>query len=170
MEGTPGSRFPKEAEAKMAKQMSAAQQFAARNLPSVERLYDVLIKGESDRAKLTSPRWQAEYDLAAGRVLANKARLDGYNSMIAALKRGKTFQNPESKAWKLEPADNFETESTIKKMADKAKMYLDRVIHEHPGTPWAKIPEEELKLSLGWVWQETNEGGPATKGKGKKGK
>ncbi len=154
-EGQPGTRFPKDAEAKMAKKMSEAQQFAARNLPPVDRFYDVLIKGEADRVKLTSPRWQAEYDLAAGRVIANKARLDGYNSMIAALKRGKTFQKPDSKAWVLEPADSFETESTIKKMADKAKSYLERVVQEHPGTPWAKIAEEELKAPLGWTWKET---------------
>lgn len=170
MDGAPSSLFPKDVEAKMAKQMNVAQQFAARNQPPVDRLHDILVKGEGDRAKLTSPRWQAEYDLAFGRVLANKARLDGYNSMIAALKRGKTFQNPESKAWELKPADNFETESTIKKSADRAKMYLERVIKEHPKTPWATIAEEELKLPLGWAWEETNEGGPPAKAKGKKGK
>jgi hypothetical protein len=171
LEGTPGSHFPKDVEAKMAKQMSAAQQFAARNLPPVDHLHEILIKGESDRAKLTSPRWQAEFDLAIGRVLANKARLDGYNSMIAALKRGKNFQNPESKAWQLNPADNFETESTIKKTADKAKMYLERVINDHPGTPWLKVAEEELKLPLGWSWEETKDSGPEVKKvKGKKGK
>jgi hypothetical protein len=138
----------------MAQKMSQAQQFAARNLPSVERLCDLLTQGEADRAKLTSPRWQAEFDLAIGRALAMRARLDGYNSMIAALKRGKTFQNAESKAWVLESADNFETESTIKKMADKAKSYLERVVQEHPGTPWAKIAELELKTPLGWAWKE----------------
>ncbi len=170
LEGMPGSLFPKDVEAKMAKQMSAAQQFAARNLPPVEHLHDILIKGESDRAKLTSQRWRAEFDLAFGRVLANKARLDGYNSMIAALKRGKTFQKPESKAWKLTPADNFETESTIKKSADKAKMYLQRVMDEHGKTPWAKIAEEELKLPLGWAWEETTDGAAEVKGKKKKAK
>jgi hypothetical protein len=154
IEGSPGSHFPKAVEAKMAKQMSAAQQFAARNLPEIDKLYNLLAPGESDRAKLTGLRWQAEFDLAMGRVLANKARLDGYNSMIAALKRGKTFQKPESKEWILESADNFETESTIKNMATKAKMYLERVIKEHPGTPWSKIAEEELKMPLGWTWKE----------------
>jgi hypothetical protein len=154
IEGSPGSRFPKGAEAKMAKQFSAAQQFAARNSPGVDRLHNVLAQGEAERAKLTSPRWQAEFDLAMGRVLANKARLDGYNSMIAALKRGKSFQNPESKEWVLESADHFETESTIRKMAERAKEDLERVIKEHPGTPWAKIAEEELKTPLGWQWKE----------------
>ena len=154
LEGTPGSRFPKEVEAKMAQKMSQAQQFAARNLPSVERLCDLLTQGEADRAKLTSPRWQAEFDLAIGRALAMRARLDGYNSMIAALKRGKPFKNESSSAWRLEPADAYETESTIKRLADRAKMYLERVQKEHPDTPWAAIAEQELRAPLGWTWQE----------------
>jgi hypothetical protein len=106
----------------MAKQTSQAQQFAARNLPELDRLLALLLPGEADRDKLTGPRWQAEFDLAIGRVLANKARLDGYNSMIAVLKRGKTFQNENSNSWMLEPADSFETESTIKRMGERAKM------------------------------------------------
>jgi hypothetical protein len=114
----------------------------------------VLSQGESDRARLAGPRWQAQYDLALGRVLASKARLDGYNSMIAALKRGKTFQNSDSKEWVLEPADHFETESTIRRMAEKAKTYLERVVQEHPGTPWAEIAQQELKTPLGWAWSE----------------
>lgn len=154
IQGTPGRNFPKDVEAKMARQLNSAQQFAASNSPRVDRLFEVLGRGEPDRSKLEGPRWQAEFDLAYGRVLANKARLDGYNSMIAALKRGKNFQKPDSKTWVLEPADHFETESTIQRMADKAKTYLQRVIQEHPGTPWAKIAEEELKLPLGWSWSE----------------
>ena len=75
--------------------------------------------------------------------------------MIAALKRGKTFQNATSDTWVLESADAFETESTIKRMGERAKMYLQRVVNEHPGTPWASIAEEELKTPLGWTWRET---------------
>jgi len=155
LEGMPVVRFPKGAEAKVAKQTSQAQQFAARNLPELDRLLGILSPAEADREKLTGPRWQAQFDLAIGRVLANKARLDGYNSMIAALKRGKTFQNAASDTWMLEAADNFETESTIKRMAERAKTYLERVVKEHPGTPWAAIAEEELKTPLGWTWKES---------------
>jgi hypothetical protein len=154
IEGRPLTRFPKETEAKMAKTSSQAQQFAARNSPAVDQLYSALAQGEADREQLTSPRWRAQFDLAMGRVLAAKVRLDGYNSMIAALKRGKTFTNSESTAWILEPADAFETESTIRRQAERAKMYLSRVVQEHPRTPWAQIAEEELKTPLGWTWKE----------------
>jgi hypothetical protein len=154
VDDSPDSRFTKTNEAQLARSLSQAQQFAAKHLPTIDRYYAVLSPGEADRDKLDSPRWQAEFDLAMGQTLALKARLEGYNSMIAALKRGKSFQNESSKEWVLEAADTFETESAIRKLAERAKVYLDRVVKEHPGTPWAKIAETELKSPLGWTWKE----------------
>lgn len=154
IEGLPDTRFAKAAEAQMARNLSRAQQFAAQHSPGVDRLHAILAAGEGDRDRLTGPRWQAQFDLSIGRVLAIKARLDGYNSMIAALKRGRSFENEASTMWVLEPADAFETESTIKRHAERARMYLDRVVQDHPGTPWATIAEHELKTPLGWTWRE----------------
>lgn len=154
LDGNPETRFEKRNEAQTIRQMNLAQQFAAKHAPPIDRVYEVLAQGEGDREKLTNPRWQAEYDLAMGRVTAAKVRIDGYNAMIAALKRGKTFQNEGSSMWILEQNDNIETGSAMQKMADKARMYLNRVIKEHPGTPWAKLAEEELKTPLGWQWTE----------------
>lgn len=151
----PSLNFPKGTEAQNTRNLNTAQQFSAKHLPAVDRLFNVLTPGEADRDKLTSPRWQAEFDLAMGQVLALKARLDGYNSMLAALKRGRAFQNPSSTQWVLEPSNEFETESTIRKLGERAKMYLERVAKDHPGTPWAKIAEEELKNPLGWTWKES---------------
>jgi hypothetical protein len=151
---SPDQQFAKGDEAAMKRTLDRAQQYAARNAPVIDRFYDVLAAGEGDRPKLTVPRLQAQYDLAMGRILAAKARIDGYNSMIAALKRGKTFTNASSSAWVIEPADSFETESTIKKLAERAKTYLERVAKDHPGTPWAKIAEAELAAPMGWTWKE----------------
>lgn len=150
----PDLTFARKSEAQMARQLSGAQQYAAKNVPAVDRRYDMLIAGEASRDQLTEPRWQAEFDIAIGQVLAAKVRLDGYNAMIAALKRGKTPTNPEAGFWILEPADTIETGSQLQKMGEKATMYLQRVIAEHPGTPWAQLADEELKRPLGWIWKE----------------
>ena len=119
-------------------------------------LHEILNQTASPTArKLTNPRWQAEFDLALGRVLANKARLDGYNSMIAALKcAARPFKTPRAKNGCSNRPIISKPKARSKKMAEKAKTYLDRVIQEHPGTPWAKIAEEELKTPLGWKWKE----------------
>jgi hypothetical protein len=150
----PDLRFAKAAEAQTKRNLDKAQQYAAKHAPNVDKFSTALVAGESDRERLASPRLQAEYDLALGRVLAIKARIDGYNSMIAALKRGKTFANAASTEWVLEPADAYETESSIKKLAERAKVLLERVKTEHPGTPWAAIAEHELRSPLGWTWKE----------------
>ncbi|WP_202921252.1 vWA domain-containing protein [Anatilimnocola aggregata] len=150
----PSQRFEKKNEAQMARQLNTAQQFAARHSPEVDQLFNILSNGEGDRDKLTSLRLQAEFDLAMGRTLAAKVRLDGYNAMLAALKRGKNFENPSSREWLLEQGIKIETGSVIQKMSEKAIMYLQRVKDEHPGTPWAKLAEHELNIPLGWEWKE----------------
>jgi hypothetical protein len=150
----PETRFAKVEDARTIRQMNTAQQFAARNLPPVDQFYNKLAPGEGDRDQLTSPRLQAEFDLAWGRTLAIKVRLDGYNAMIAALKRGKSFQNPASTTWHLEHSDAVETGSALQKMAEKARFHLNRVTSEHPGTPFAKLAALELQLPLGWTWRE----------------
>lgn len=148
----PNLSFPKVAnEAQMKRQLDEAQQVSARVAPQLDRLYEALLPGEADRDQLTSPRWQAQFDYALGRVLAAKVRNDSYNQMIAALKAGKGPKDVST--YVLEPADSYETSSALRKMADKAKMYLERVIKDHPGTPWAKFAEEDLKAPMGWKWQ-----------------
>jgi hypothetical protein len=150
----PEQRFEKRNEAQMQRALNTAQQFAARHSPDVDKVYEVLSSGEGDRDKLPTKRLQAEYDLALGQTLAAKVRLDGYNSMLAALKRGKNFTNETSREWLLEQGTQIETGSQIQKMSEKAIQCLQRVVNDHPGTPWAKIAEQELKVPLGWTWRE----------------
>ena len=85
----------------MKNRLDRAQQAAAKVAPAVNDLYEALRKGAADADKLTSPRWKAGYDLAMGRAAAAKARIDGYNSMLAALKRGRNFTKPDSRSWVL---------------------------------------------------------------------
>src|SRR6185436_15567571 len=150
----PDTQFQKGAsEAQLKRRLDEAQQASARVAPQIDRLYEILVPGEGDRDKLTSPRWQAEFDYAFGRVLAAKVRNDSYNQMIASLNAGKGPK--DATEYNLEQADSYETSSALKKMADKAKVYLERVVKEHPGTPWAKMAAEDLKAPMGWKWQGT---------------
>jgi hypothetical protein len=154
----PQSSFPKRNEAEMARLLLAAQREPAKLEEGVNKLYTALAgvdnEFESDRPKLTGKRWQVAYDTALGRAAAAKVRIEGYNAMIAALKRGKTFTKEGSTTWVLERSDTIETGSTYQRLADKAKTYLERVQKEHPDTPWARLAEEELRTPLGWTWKE----------------
>jgi hypothetical protein len=150
----PQVTFVKTDEAQLANDVARAQQLAAKLEPGVNRLYDAIEKGESGRDKLTSPRWQAAYDVAMGRAAAAKSRVDGYNAMLAELKRGKNFEDASHRTWELTTAETTDATSALKKLGEKAKMYLERVVKEHPGTPWAKLAERELQTPFGWKWTE----------------
>ncbi|HEV2972055.1 MAG TPA: hypothetical protein VGY55_18930, partial [Pirellulales bacterium] len=145
---------PQSDAAKLAITVGNAQRGAADKSLDVDRLYNVLAAGEADRPKLTGARWQAEFDLAMGRILAAKSRIDGYNSILATIKQGKAFTKPGSKAWVLERADGISGDSALNKRATNARMYLNRVIKEHPGTPWAALAERELSENVGWELTE----------------
>lgn len=151
----PQLHFVKRDEAAMKQQLDKAQQAAAKVAPAVDQLYEVLREGARARAELRGPRWQAGFDLAFGRVCAAKARIDGYNAMLAGLKRGRKFEKPTSTTWILEASDEIEASSSLRNLAQRGTAHLQRVLDEHPGTPWAAVAEYELKTPVGWKWTES---------------
>jgi hypothetical protein len=151
----PRTHFMKADEAEFARQLSNAQQAAAALEPKVNALFQILQQGEGDRDKETVQRWQAGYDLAMGRVLAVKVRTETYNAMLAAAKRGLKLSDPKNNTFDLRPTEEISVGSNYAKLAERAKMYLTRVVKEHPGTPWAMLADRELKEPLGWTWKDS---------------
>lgn len=150
----PQLQFQSGNEVALARALTEAQKSAARLGPQVNRMYDALKEGQRARLDISSPRWQAAYDLAFGRAAAAKVRVDGYNSMLAALKRGKTFENPSSTMWVLESDDTISIATSLQNISDRAREHLQRVIDDHPNTPWAMMAERELQTPIGWKWTE----------------
>ena len=150
----PQLTFQRQSEAQLKNLLDQAQTAAARLTPRLETLLGVLKRGQSDRARLTKPRWQAAYDLAMGRTLAALVRTEGYNQVLAALEGGKSFKNPGSTIWVLEAADEIDAGGKYRNYLKDAKMYLTRVRDSHPGTPWAVIAARELEQPIGWRWTE----------------
>jgi hypothetical protein len=146
--------FPKQDEASFKRSLDTAQRDAAKFEQRLIDLHDVLKKGESDRPKLTRPRWQAGYDLAMGRALAARVRTEGYNTMLAKIKSGGNFTKPGADTWVLQESDTIGAGSTFEKMLTQSRDYLSRVVKEHPGTPWAYLAERELAVKAGWQWTE----------------
>lgn len=148
-------RFPKRDEAELAQLLSLAQRSAAILQPKIDVICQTLLAGEADRPKLEELRWRAGYDLALGRALAVKVRTDGYNVMLAEAKQGKRFKDPKNNTWVLRPAETF-ANTSLEKLGAKSVDYLQRVVEEHPDTPWAALAERELSTPLGWRWDETH--------------
>jgi len=152
---SPQTVFPRKDEGALKGLLGEAQKVAARLQPKLDALYQLLESGRPDREKIREKRWQAGYDLALGRVLAVKVRTDAYNLMLAQASLGMNFKNPKSDTWKLEPSDQVKVGSATEKLAKQATELLTRVVNDHPGTPWALLAAEELRMPLGYEWTET---------------
>jgi von Willebrand factor type A domain-containing protein len=147
--------FVKRDEAEFSRELSEAQQKAALLEPKINALYQILQQGEGDRDKETVARWQAGFDLAMGRTLAVKIRTEAYNAMLAAAKRGLKVSNPKNNTFEILAADEISVGSNYAKLAERAKFYLNRVLKEHAGTPWAAEARRELENPLGWKWKDS---------------
>jgi hypothetical protein len=106
------------------------------------------------REREESPRWRAGYDLAMGRVLAQKVRTETYNAMLAKAKRGMSFEDPSNNTWVLEPSNEISVGSKWEREAETARQLLRGVVEEHSGTPWALLARRELDVPIGWAWKE----------------
>lgn len=151
---SPTVRFVKRDEGQFSSALTEAQKDAAKVEPRINALYEILKIGEADRDRETVPRWQAGYDLAMGRTLAAKVRAEIYNAMLAEAKRGLKPKDPKNNTWELVPSTKVTAGSQLESLAKKAVMYLERVMNEHPGTPWELLARQELETPLSWEWRE----------------
>jgi hypothetical protein len=104
----------------------------------------------------TSRRWQAHYDLIRGRLLAMKIRCAEYQTACARMKKdAPKFKDPKSNAWRLVPTEEILTGDKVDKVARETKALLQRVVDDHPNTPWALLAKRELKDPFGFKWAET---------------
>ena len=157
--------FRRRSEPELITELSAAQQKSAKLLAgTLTEMAAELKRGASDREKIVRPRWQAGYDLAMGRTMSAVIRAEGYNLMLAQARRGMKFKDPKNDTWELKPSDKVMSGSSMEKDAAQAGLYLQRVVDEHPGTPWALLAKRELSQPLGWEWTEkfTNVNPPPT--------
>ena len=156
---SPMMTFPRKDDGSLTQLLSDAQKAAARIQPRIDALADQLKAGLPDRDAIKEKRWQAGYDLSLGRVLALKVRTDAYNTMLAQAKSGMKFKDPKNDTWVLEESADVSTAgSQTEKVSEQAVMLLERVVRDHPGTPWAFLAAEELRRPLGYAWVERHTG------------
>lgn len=134
--------------------LGEAQKAVARVQAKVDGMYGTLVAGLPDREKVEEKRWQAGYDLALGRVLATKVRADAYALAIGEAKNGMQFKDNASDTWQLMPSDKLSAGLKTKEIAKETRALLEKVVAEHPGTPWAYYASEELKTPFGYEWIE----------------
>jgi hypothetical protein len=139
---------------RFAEELGEGQKAAVSLLVRIEPIIKILSDGEKGFSNLTDSRWKASYLLAMGRTLAIKTRLESYNHVLAEAKSGLKPKNKDTNRWTLVPAGEIKN-SSLKKQAERAEMYLKKVVDEFPGTPWALVAKEELRVPLSYGWSES---------------
>lgn len=136
-------------------QLNDAQKFSAKIEPKLDQVYSILKSVETNIKNLTEKRWIVSYNLAMGRILATKCRIELYNLMLAEAKSGLKKKDPKSNTWSIEYSNKFIAKSsTLQKNYDAAQKYLQSVVDDFPNTPWAYVAKEELNTPMGYKWIE----------------
>ena len=131
------------------------QVIAERTAYTVDEAIAPINAAAKHRDRETSRRWQAHFDLIRGRLLAMKVRCYEYNFACARLvKDPPKFQDSKSNAWRLVPDAEVRYSDKAAAAAKEAQALLQRVVDEHPETPWALLAGRELKNPLGFKWVE----------------
>ena len=151
----PKTRFVRMSEPQLVGELTSAQQDAAKLEPTLVRMAQTLNPGMKVRDEEQSLRWRAGFDLAMGRVLAQKVRTETYNAMLAKAKRGMSFKDQKNNTWLLAPSEEISVGSKWKNEAETATELLQAVANEHKGTPWALLAKQELSVPIGWKWEES---------------
>ncbi|MDZ4850852.1 MAG: vWA domain-containing protein [Pirellulaceae bacterium] len=165
----PRTVFLRRDEPGLIRDLTKAQEEAARLEPALLNLVSVLQIGEAARAQEKSPRWLASFDLSYAISLAAKVRTETYNLMLAKAKRGMPFSNPQNNTWTLVASDEVSVSSKLEKEAELARKLFKDIQTTHPGTPWAFLAQKEQDHLVGWSWKDSKTE-VAMEGKKEKGK
>lgn len=151
---SPQVKFVRRSDADLINAVNKAMSGPAQLEPLLTDVYNILKQGEAARQRETVPRWQAGYDLAMGRTLSLLVRLQAYKVMLQQLKQGKAFEDGQNNTWRLIPTDDLTIDANLGPVAEEARAYLQRVIDDHPDTPWSFLAQRELDAPFGWSWNE----------------
>jgi RNA polymerase sigma factor (sigma-70 family) len=137
----------------LVERQKAVAQLLARSTDALEELEQA---GPSRGRE--SKRWQANYDLVLARLRAQVALLYEYQSCQGRLRREDLPpRDPKvHKGWKLvklEPTDMPRGDPDGKRQAAASRKLLDRLVREHPDTPWAEWAGAEQQVPLGLEWR-----------------
>jgi hypothetical protein len=152
----PGLTFPSFEDPAFKERMHDFQETATRIEYTVNDALVPITQAVKFRDREPSRRWQAHFDLVRGRLLAMKIRCAEYQTACARMKKdAPKFKDPKSNAWKLVPTEEILSGDKVAKVAVETKALLQRVVQDHPNTPWALFAQRELKDPFGFKWVET---------------
>jgi hypothetical protein len=124
-------------------------------LDYLARVEKTIAAMQRERREEASPRWQANYDIMYGQVVAYQARMYEYGAYLEEfIKNPKTAPLKKSPnltlvGWEITTRHETLTGEKIKPYVERASVLFRDVIKNHAGTPWAARADVELKRGYG---------------------
>ncbi|MCS6977550.1 MAG: caspase family protein [Gemmatales bacterium] len=130
------------------------QQQPARLNQELEEIMEAMEKAAADRDKDTK-RWQAHFDYVFSQMLARRIAIMEYNFVLGnkLRKDSPIIMNPQNNGWLIVPTERLQQKDT-RTWEKQRQEILDRIIKEHPGTPWEVLARRDKSTYLGLTLQE----------------
>jgi len=110
--------------------------------------------GVADKREAEPKRWQANYDFMLARLEEEIAYLFEYQSMLGQMRKElPPLDRQLYNGWKLAATTSLSGDSAGRKMASSSRKTLDKIIKDHPGTPWEILAKREKLTALGLEWK-----------------
>ncbi|MGL4460807.1 MAG: hypothetical protein ACRC1K_01550, partial [Planctomycetia bacterium] len=136
-----------------------------------------------ERERESNPKWKANYDLTYARLMQAKVRCDEVAWLLADFKLNpRTLKDAKkNNGWHyrwveeihqdMKPGEDKEIDDSPNRktpinkklakagleaqaMTEKAHTYYQKILEEHPGTPWFEAARQEMSKAVGCVWVE----------------
>lgn len=98
-------------------------------------------------------RWKAYHDYVVARICIEIDAAYSYNALLGQMRK-EFLPAPGVLGWRLVLAKETRFDLERQSTRPKARLYLQRLIDEHPGTEWDYLARQELQLlALRWKWE-----------------
>lgn len=147
--------------AEFAKEGRLNAEKAVRSLALANQAITILEQIEPQREHEESWRWRAAYDLMRAQVPAYRVRLFQYLLVLDKHFKEKPVPSGKNNTWTIRlqpemlPPDPVQAKQTkvdleeLEKQKKRAEELFKVVIEQHPGTPWSRRAELELRQGFG---------------------
>ncbi|HEV3144243.1 MAG TPA: hypothetical protein VGZ47_10190, partial [Gemmataceae bacterium] len=158
-EPTPAIEFavplPKDRPALM-KRIAESQKPLARQMAELKEAQERLEGVEDHRKREPSKRWQAHYDYILSHVQLRYAYIFELSLMLGEFRKDNLPELDAKKnqnGWRLVPSEKMSSPAEVKDTVKSAHKLLNKVVKDHPDTPWATLANRDLNSPIGLQWE-----------------
>jgi hypothetical protein len=146
-----------------ARQIAESKKSAKAYAKRLERVYRNLSDVEIELQHEPSVRWRANYSLAMANVEGALARLYSWMALLEMLDRRRPSfdmadESRTNNLWRISESNQLMEDERVYSMVAAVKKRCQKLIKDHPGTPWASMAQWEMDVPFGFHARQSYRG------------